>query len=276
MNRGLDWHKGRESGDGTVSQVVPGRRMVLRRRLVVVFAASLLSLPVSSAASAEARRLSSPDGVDKGEAVRFMESVIDSLLWAKRASARVRPDDSGDRLLVALRHRRQDYQCAAKRLEPLAQSDDPIIGLAAATLAEYYGPLNDLNEDSISWAAHASSIESDGLIKQLASLKSLKDAAEVSFVGVVARTPYALVQWGPQGRATGRLNVTSAERQQLLRLLTRSFGARVCSPNPGTMDAWEAAGHMIYRVLSDKRWSSVDAVLAHPTIAERLGPSESR
>jgi hypothetical protein len=33
---------------------------------------------------------------------------------------------------------------------------------------------------------------------------------------------------------------------------------------------------MIYRFLSDQRWSSVDAVLAHPTIAEGLGPGESR
>ncbi len=250
----------------------------LGKSLKRVFIVLVVSLLVSSAASAEALCLSSPDMVDKREPVRFMESVIDSLLWAKKASARVRPDDSGIPQLVALHHRRQDYQCAAKRLEPFTQSRDQIIVLAAATLAEYYGLLGDLNEDAISWTALASTIAPGELLKQLESIKYLKDTTEVSLVGAVAQTPYALVQWGPKGEPTGRLNISSAERHQLRRLLEQSFGSGVRSPNPGTADPWEAAGRLIYKVLTDQKWKSADLVRRNgvPTLPSTFGTPWTR
>jgi len=222
--------------------------------------ALVVGLLISAAQSAEALCLSSPDMVDKREPVRFMESVIDSLLWAKKASARVRPDDSGIPQLLALHHRRQDYQCAAKRLEPFTQSRDQIMVLAATTLTEYYGLLGDLNEDAISWTTLASSVTPGVLLKQLESIKRLKDTTEVSLVAAVAQTPYALVQWGPNGEATGRLSINAVERRQLLGLLEQSFGPGVKGLNPGTVDPWETAGRLIYKVLTDHKWKSADLV----------------
>jgi hypothetical protein len=69
------------------------------KRLVVLLVIGLL---VSLAASAEALCLPLAEVTGKKKSLRFMESVIDSLLWAKRASARVSPVDSVGSVLVAL------------------------------------------------------------------------------------------------------------------------------------------------------------------------------
>jgi hypothetical protein len=228
------------------------------KRFVAFLVAGLL---VSSAASAEALCLPLAGMAGKKESVRFMESVIDGLLWAKTASARVHRDDSVGPLLVALHHRREDYRCAAKRLEPFAQGQNRIIAQAAQTLVKEYALLSVLNENTIltiTGAANGPTVKPGDLLDQLAALESQKDEAEVALVAAVALSAYALVQWGPRGEATGRLNITAAEREQLLRLLRRSFGAEVSDPKPDAVDAWEAAGHVIYKALTDQKWKAVD------------------
>ena len=194
--------------------------------------------------------------------MRFMESVIDSLRWARTAAGRVHPDDATGPLLVALHHRRDDYRCAAKRLEPFAHGGDRIIAQAAQILAENYdllGLLNDRTISTVASAVNAPGLGPGDLLDRLATLRSQMDEVEFSLLAAVAVSTYALVQWGPQGEATGWLNITGAERQRLLGLLRDSFGAGVASPRaerPGERDVWESAGHMIYAVLTDPHWKS--------------------
>src|SRR5262249_46175282 len=147
-------------------------------------------------------------------------------------------------------HRRGEYQCAAERLAPFTESRDQLILLAAAAPAGYYRPFCEFHQDAHPLTTPPSSVTPRGPPQQLETIKSLKDTAEVSLVRAVAQTPYALVQWGPNGEATGRLNITSSERRQLLRLLEQSFGPGVRASNPGTADPWEAAGRLIYKVLT--------------------------
>lgn len=99
-----------------------------------------------------------------------------------------------------------------------------------------------MNEKSIQTivnAANAPNARPADLLNEMARLRSEKDDAETHLVQAAALSTYALVQWGPgsdgQQHPVG-LNITATERQYLIGLLVRSFGAGIAKPKADQQD----------------------------------------
>jgi hypothetical protein len=237
----------------------------------IVVALTVAGLLVGAGAAAEAqclRAFKDLRSVDKKESVRFMESLIDSLLLAKQAGTRVRPEDVAfGPLLVGLKHRREDYRCASLTIEPFAKSQDEIARKVAGVFIDNYSALVANTDQTISTITNGLNTPKDTRVgdqmEKIAGLRQQRDELENLLVMGAAQSTYVLIEFGPDGKTTGRLKVTSVERQGLLRLLQKSFGASVSNPKAdkqGTVDAFEGAGNLIYTVLANPKWRNSDAV----------------
>lgn len=102
-------------------------------------AGALIGLAVLLASTAaEAFCLpASNDLAGQKEQVQLIEAIVRSLLSAKIAGDRVKPDDSIGSLLVGLHTRRADYRCAVQALEPFVGSQTLFVAEVSKDLHEH-------------------------------------------------------------------------------------------------------------------------------------------
>jgi hypothetical protein len=198
---------------------------------------------------------------DINSPAKFMEAMIDSLVYLKIATTSAKDGASTVEVLIGLAARKEAYKCGSDLLSRFTSSTNPFVARISKTGSEIYTTLVQLTERSeLSIKNFVNNPEKQGdFLSALAKNRHDRDEIELLLVSQSAQSTYALVQFGPGGEGTGSLNITASQRASLMKSVVEKLGPGVRQPpvdKDGTVDVCDGAGHMIYSFLAKKEWRS--------------------
>lgn len=218
-------------------------------------------LALATSASALCLPLMTDPQPDINSPVQFMEAMIDSLVYLKMAATTVKDDATPGEILISLASRKDAHQCSSDVLARFTGSPNEFVASVAKTGSEIYTTLVEITTQSERLIKDfANNPDKPGdFISALAKNRHDRDETEMLLVPLSAQSTYVLVQYGPKGEGTGRLNITASQRATLMGLTVEKLGPGVRQPpvdKNGTVTVSDAAGHMIYKFLAKKKWKS--------------------
>ena len=233
--------------------------MIARWFYVVAVACCLFAVPTS--ASALCLPLMKYPQPDVNSSISFIEAMIDSLTYMKVASTSVKEDGSTGELLIGLAARKEAYKCGSDILSRFIVSTNPFAAKVSEMGSGIYTSLVEItgrSEEIIRNFANRPEKPGD-FLSALAKNRHDRDEMELLLVSLSAQSTSALVQFGPNGEATGSLNITASHRSALMKSLVTNLGPGVRKPpvdKSGTVDVCDGAGNMIYSFLTKREWKS--------------------
>jgi hypothetical protein len=179
-----------------------------------------------------------PAPVEKNNPHAYVSAFVQALSVAKEAVDRSEPPASDEPLAVArafmtsMKLMQCDYDCAASHLRGYASSDRETIKVSAEAGTVVFSSLRDVMGKELEWYRDML----DGKV-DLSKTGSLADhMSETAIViddlwktlpmAAIAST-YSLVQFGPNGAATGSFAITESQRNQLRSALVDAFGSDI-------------------------------------------------
>ena len=230
-------------------------------RWFYVVAVTSCLLAVATPASALCLPLMKYPQPDVNSSISFMEAMIDSLVYLKVAGTSVKEGGSTGELLVGLAARKEAYECGSDILSRFTVSTNPFAAKVSEMGGRIYTSLVEITgraEELIKNFANRPEKPGD-FLSALAKNRHDRNETELLLVSLSAQSTFALVQFGPNGEATGSLNITANQRSSLMKTLVTNLGPGVRQPpvdKSGTVDVCDAAGSMIYSFLAKREWKS--------------------
>lgn len=204
--------------------------MTLHGRSWAFLVALLLPLTAAGAPPAGLPRCSPPPPKDLGSPASFANDLVGSLGRALDATRRVDTtrDQAASDLIAAVGVMKEDFGCSARFVAPYGKSKSEGIRAAATTLAKKYDELARSLDGQLEWLRYV-----DGPSPDPARAEALLDAAarrknEASQAAAIAAIDgLAVVVEMKDGKPTGRLRLTRAEREKLAAAILKKFGEGV-------------------------------------------------
>ena len=235
-------------------------------RTRVLLVALLLPLAASGAPAAERPRCSPPPPKDLGSPASFATDVVGSLGRALDATRRIDTsrDQAASDLIQAVGLIQEDFACAARFVAPYEKSKNADIRTAARNLAKKYEALSRSLDGQLEWLRYLDKESRAGRepdpVKAEALLdKAVKRKDEASQAAAIAAIDSldAVVEFG-EGKPTGRLRLSRAERQELVSTIGKKFGEAVkAGPSTENDFATNAAAGW-YQVLTNEEFRAAD------------------
>jgi|SRR5882724_9756598 len=196
----------------------------------------------------------------------YMVSVVNSLGWAKEGLAdHGKKAASSTDLLFNMKSAREKYSCAGKTLAPFLDSKSDSIKRTAEAVVAAYDNIRVASElaeaELVALLDQASAGQTPGVgtrAQELATIRQNQDAAWNDLLPAVALTTYALVKYD-EGKPTGRLRITKAQRQALKHQLEETFGLSVRKGMLVGQSYLRAAAGGLYTFLDNPKWRASDA-----------------
>jgi hypothetical protein len=221
-----------------------------------------LSLIAAAPASAYCPPLLVYPQPDINSPVKFMDAIIDSLVYLRMAGPRVKQGSPPVEQLIGLAARQDDYQCASDLLSRFTSSSNRGVAQSSKLGTDTYAALVDNTKISQRLIKDFwNSPEKPGdYLSAIAKNRHDRDEFEMSLMTLSSLSVYAIVQFGPAGEATGSLNITARQRAALMKSLVDKLGPGVIQPpvdKDGTVNIVDGCGNIIYSFLAKKEWRSL-------------------
>jgi hypothetical protein len=234
---------------------------------VILLPALLALLAAGAPTGADRVRCSPPQPRSLESPGAFATDLVGSLGRALDGTRQIdmTRDQTASDLIQAARRVQDDFACSARHVEPYAKSGSDVIRGAARNLAEKYRALSASLDGQLEWLRYLDSESRAGREPDPARAEALlekgvarKDAAAQA-TAIAAVQGLDVVVEMRDGKPTGRLRLTRAERKKLEAAILGKFGETVRN-GPGTENDFAtnaAAGW--YQVLSNGNYRSADA-----------------
>lgn len=224
--------------------------------------AALLLFPTAALALCAPKRV---EAAKISEPFTYLESVIDSLGWAKQGLSRG-TEAGGDFYAVVYRLKlaQRDYDCAAEVVRPFSESPDQVIKASAGMLNTVYGVLGLTNQTVVrELLALLDQFErgqlpsESALVDRATDLGVMIDEVWKTLPMAVISATYVLPKFDRQ-KPTGRFRIAEAQRRLLLRQLEGRFGTDVRKGMRVGQHALDGAAGALHQFLADRKWRSLD------------------
>jgi hypothetical protein len=228
----------------------------------VSVAALLLALAVSAPPGADRPRCAPPPPKDLGSPASFATDLVGSLGRALDGTRRVDTNRSqaASDLIQAVGVIQEDFACSARFVSPYEKSRNETIRTAAKNLAKKYGALSRSLDGQLEWLRYLDGPEPDAARAEALLEKSVARKDEASqAVALAAIESLEVVVVLRDGKPTGRLRLSRAERQQLEAAIRKKFGDNVRAGTSTDNDFATNAATAWYQVLTNEAFQAADA-----------------
>ena len=197
----------------------------------------------------------------------FATDLVGSLGRALEGTRRIDTtrEQAASDLIQAARLVQEDFACSARHVEPYARSGSDVIRGAARNLAKKYRALSASLDGQLEWLRYVDSesragrepdpARADALLEKAVTQKN--EAAHAAAMAAIQALD-VVVEFR-DGKPTGRLRLTGAERQKLEAAILGKFGEAVRN-GPDTANDFATNGAAgWYQVLSNETYRSADS-----------------
>ena len=231
-----------------------------RTRVLVV----ALFLPVAAGAFPPTERpgCKPPTPKDLGSPASFATDVVGSLGRALDGTRRVdmTRDQAASDLIVAVGVIQEDFTCAARFVSPYEKSKVEGIRKTAQNLARKYEVLSRSLDGQLEWLRYVDGPEPDPAKAEALLDKAAQRKNEASQAAAIAAIDsLGVIVEMKDGKPTGRLRLTRAERERLAAELLKKFGDPVRKGPAQDNDFATNAASGWYQVLTNPEYGSADA-----------------
>lgn len=202
----------------------------------------------------------------------YLLALTNALGWAKSARDRLMQSHSTNKELLssitesilAIKLADRDYECAVTILLPYKGSHHDVVKTSAKSAATVFSMLVELDKQFIAHYKKLLSLrEADqdlGIyVEQTAELGAKADDIWKMLPLAAVASTYSIVEADPTTGKLAGLSLTAAQRAEILKKLSDTFGASVQKGMQAGQLSLEAAAGVLYQFLSDKRWKSKDS-----------------
>ena len=221
-----------------------------------------LLLPIAAGASAADRpRCSPPAPKDLGSPASFATDLVGSLGRALDGTRRVDTTRSqaASGLIPLVGLVQEDFACAARFVSPYEKSKNESIRTAAKNLARKYEALSRSLDGQLEWLRYVDGPAPDPARAEALLEKAVQRKDEASQAAAMAAIDsLGVIVEMKDGKPTGRLRLTRAERQELVSTIVKKFGDAVrAGPSTENDFATNAAAGW-YQVLTNETYRAAD------------------
>ena len=237
------------------------RRMTSSARSRALALVLLVPLAVSASAGTESPRCSPPPPRDLGSPASFATDLVGSLGRALDGTRRVDTthDQAASDLIVAVGVVQEDFACAARFVSPYEKSKNETIRKAAQNLAKKYGALSRSLDGQLAWLRYVDGPEPDPARAEALLEKAVARKDEASQAAALAAIDsLAVVVELRDGKPTGRLRLSRAERLGLESAILKKFGDAVRAGTSTENDFTTNAAAAWYQVLTNEEFLAAD------------------
>jgi len=226
----------------------------------------LLALALSAPAAAGAPPCSPPPPKDLGSLASFATDLVGSLGRALDGTRRIdttRSQGASD-LVLAAGVVQQDFACSARFVSPYEKSKDATIRAAAKNLAKKYGALSRSLDGQLAWLRYLDTesragrepdpAKADALLEK--AVRQKDEAAQAVAMAAVESLDAVVVL--EDGKPTGRLRVSQAERQAIEAAIVKRFGDGVRAGPSTENDFATNAASAWYQVFTNPDFKAAD------------------
>ncbi len=233
-------------------------------RSVVIVWCTVVCIATSAQAS-----VCLPPKVEKESPYRYVLTLADALSYAKsaldRAAATQGPSVGNFELLLALKLGKADLECAESQVAPFVGSLNKPIKLSAQVAAAVFSQLAKLQQRSVDEhktlldSIAAGQVKPGTVLERQAELVASYDEAWKNLIPAVIASTYALIEIEPATGLMSRLGLTRAQRDEILKALTSTFGNAVTGGMKAGQIPLIAAASALYQVVGDPKWKLRDS-----------------
>ena len=228
--------------------------------------ALLVLLAAGAPTGADRARCSPPAPRSLESPASFATDLVGSLGRALDGTRRIdmTRDQTASDLIQAARRVQDDFACSARHVEPYAKSGSDVIRGAARNLAEKYRALSASLDGQLEWLRYLDSESRAGREPDPAKAEALlekavqrkDEAAQAAAIAAVQGLDVVVEM--RDGKPTGRLRLTRAERKKLEAAILGKFGETVRNGPSTENDFATNAAAGWYQVLSNEDYRSLD------------------
>ncbi len=235
--------------------------MTSHGRSRALLAALLLSIAASASAAADRPRCSPPPPKDLGSPASFATDLVGSLGRALDGVGRVDTthDQAASSLIPVVGVIQEDFACAARFVAPYEKSKSETIRTAAKNLAKRYGALSRSLDGQLEWLRYVDGPDPDPVKAEALLGKAVQRKDEASQAAAMAAIDsLGVIVEMKDGKPTGRLRLTGAERKGLESMILKKFGDGVrAGPSTENDFATNAAAGW-YQILVNAEFRAAD------------------
>lgn len=202
----------------------------------------------------------------------YLLALVDALSYAKSGRERLADisSTSSDHIssifdsMLAIKLADRDYQCAAAILAPYQASRDKAIETSANLATKVFTALVELDKKFLEHFKKLLNLaEGDqdlgNYLEQAAELGAKADDIWKVLPVAVAASTYSIVEADPGTGKLAHLTLTGAQRAEILKKLSDTFGASIQKGMQAGQLTLEFSAGALYQFVGDKKWKSKDS-----------------